>query len=315
MRPLGLGETLDACFKLVLTHFKALALVVIVVTIPVEIVNFFITTSTSGLEDGAITYSDEGAYVAGEVVANLLRVVAALLVTIGCFHILAEGYLGRSASAGESLKFAAKRSPKWIWTGLVLGVLLLLSLVSIVLLFIPTIWLIVASSLVFPVLLVEGLVGWKAIKRSIALVKDRWWATFGRLFIMYMIASLLASILGIVAIALLVANGDSIVIYAVATALSQLVSNVFTTPLIAAITVIVYFDLRVRKEGFDLALLAEQMGGGQAAPSPFAQGGAVPTPASTPIPAPAPAPAPEGEEFGGFAPPAAPPQSPERPGW
>ena len=56
MRPLGLGETLDACFTLVRRHFKALALVVIIVTIPVEVVSFFIATSTATIQDGQVTY-------------------------------------------------------------------------------------------------------------------------------------------------------------------------------------------------------------------------------------------------------------------
>jgi hypothetical protein len=231
----------------------------------------------------------------------VLRLIGGLVVTIGCFHIVAEGYLGRDASAGDSLKFAAKRSPRWIWTGVVLAVVLLLSLVSVVLLFIPTIWLIVATAVVFPVLLVEEISGWKAIKRSIALVKGRWWATFGRIFIMYLIANTLASLLGIVAVAVLASGSDSIVVYALATSFGQLIASVFTTPLIAAITVIVYFDLRVRKEAFDLAVLAEQMGGGPATATPRSGSSGVIE-------------ADSGEAFGGFAPPTPPPDSPERPG-
>ena len=33
-----------------------------------------------------------------------------------------------------------------------------------------------------------------------------------------------------------------------------------TTPFIAAVTIVLYVDLRVRKEGFDLALLAARFG-------------------------------------------------------
>ena len=44
----------------------------------------------------------------------------------------------------------------------------------------------------------------------------------------------------------------------------SLLVSLFTTPFIAAVTTLVYFDLRVRKEGFDLALLAERMGGASA---------------------------------------------------
>ena len=37
-------------------------------------------------------------------------------------------------------------------------------------------------------------------------------------------------------------------------------SSMITTPFLAAVIVVLYFDLRVRKEGFDLFLLAQRMG-------------------------------------------------------
>jgi hypothetical protein len=104
--------------------------------------------------------------------------------------------------------------------------------------------------------------------------------------------------------------------------------SLVTTPFLAAIVMLVYFDLRVRKEGFDLALLAERMGGGPAggpAPEPagafagagwFGAGGgrdafghpATPAGPSTRRPAAEPSPP------GGWAPPVAPvPRRPSRP--
>ena len=40
-----------------------------------------------------------------------------------------------------------------------------------------------------------------------------------------------------------------------------LISTVLVTPFTASLTMAVYFDLRVRKEGFDLWLLAQKVGG------------------------------------------------------
>jgi hypothetical protein len=39
-----------------------------------------------------------------------------------------------------------------------------------------------------------------------------------------------------------------------------IVSGILTTPFIAAILAVIYFDLRVRKEGLDLELLAQGVG-------------------------------------------------------
>src|SRR3954468_13031794 len=161
MRPLGLGETLDATFTLVRRHFKALVLVVLVMTIPIEVLSFLITTSTSDLQDGTVVYTNEGAYVAGKIVNTLLRLVVNLLVIVGCFYILAEGYLGRDRSAGESLKFAAGRSLRAAWIILLVG---LGTIVGLIFCIIPGIFLAVMWSLALPVLMIERVGGTKAMK-------------------------------------------------------------------------------------------------------------------------------------------------------
>lgn len=42
-------------------------------------------------------------------------------------------------------------------------------------------------------------------------------------------------------------------------ATQEAIIDVFSAPLQAAVLTVIYFDLRVRKEGFDLQLLAERM--------------------------------------------------------
>lgn len=303
MRPLGIGETLDAGVKLTRDHILPLVLIVLVVTIPIEILAFLISSSTSEVQDGAATATDDGTYLAGQGANLILRQAATTFVTIGCFHVIAEAYLGRDATAGQSLAFAARRLHKILWTGVVL---IGLSIVAFVLLVIPLFWFYYAAAFAFPVLMVEGTFGFAAVKRSFSLVKDRWWATAGRLFIAGMIAGVTAGLLGVVLlIPFAVLTPDSVLGILGSQSLAQIIASAITLPFVSAVTIVTYFDLRVRKEGFDLALLAEKMGGGAAGPSPFAQ------PASPS--APAPAPGAEGS-FGGFAPPSAPSDSPERPG-
>src|SRR5207248_10408164 len=42
--------------------------------------------------------------------------------------------------------------------------------------------------------------------------------------------------------------------------ISQTLTKVLTTPFVAAFVTVLYFDLRVRKEAFDLQLLAQRIG-------------------------------------------------------
>jgi hypothetical protein len=92
------------------------------------------------------------------------------------------------------------------------------------------------------------------------LVKGRWWSTFGT----YVLASILVGIASAVFAAIVlavsgIATTDTNLRLVVAAG-AAIISGVLTTPFIAAIVAVIYFDLRVRKEGLDLELLAQGVG-------------------------------------------------------
>jgi hypothetical protein len=306
MRPLNLGETLDASIKIVRARWKTLATVMLVIALPVQIASVLIISSTtdvyeagSGFSSSAsnTTYSDEGAYVAGQVALLALSFLSYLLGTVACYRAIADTYLGRPTSARASLQFAAGRLGPTLWLTIVLVVGLAVGFVALIL---PGIWLAIAWSVAYPVMLVEGTGGIGALKRSFQLTSGRWWATFGRIAVAYILIMVLSTVAAIVFVAPSAAIVDDTSFGAlVLEHTGDFIVSLLTTPFLAALTTLVYFDLRVRKEGFDLALLAERMGGAPAA-------GPVPAPASA---APAPAPAPSAP--GSWAPPVAP--VPQRP--
>src|SRR5207253_9429594 len=115
-------------------------------------------------------------------------------------------------------------------------------------------------SVAFPVLLAEGQRGTGAMRRAFGLVRGRWWPTFGALALALLFQFFLGLVVGI-PLGLLSANWDrgSAAAIAVTTVLS-VASSVITTPFMAAVLVLIYFDLRVRKEGFDLDLLTQGVG-------------------------------------------------------
>src|SRR5205807_5938828 len=124
----------------------------------------------------------------------------------------------------------------------------------------PFIWLGVSWSLAFPVLVAEGARGTDALRRSFRLVRGRWWPTFGALALAFLFQLFLGLIVGI-PLGLLTANWDSGSAAAIVlTAVVSVLSSVITTPFMAAVLVLIYFDLRVRKEGFDLELLSQGVG-------------------------------------------------------
>lgn len=317
MRPLNLGETLDASIKIVTARWKTLATVMLVIALPLEIANILIISSTTDVyQAGTLfstsdttktTYSDSGAYAAGQVAILALTFLSYFIGNVACYRAIADTYLQRETSARDSLSFAAGRlgATLWLTILLVLGIFL-----GFLFLILPGIWLLIAWSVALPVLLVEGKGGAGAIGRSFKLVEGRWWATCGRFVVAYILVLVVTSVAGVAFDAL--ASGlvsDTSTGALILERFGNFLVDLITTPFIAAVTTLVYFDLRVRKEGFDLALLAERMGGASAydpAPQRDAFGNPVaPGAASTPPPAPSYLP-PSAAPSGAWAPPVAP---------
>lgn len=278
MRPLNLGETLDASIKIVRARWRTLAMVMIVVALPIQIANVVIISSTTdtyqvgssaltGDTASATTYSDEGAYVAGRTIIIALTFLGYLLGTVACYRAIADTYLGRVTGARASLRDAGRRLGATLWLSIILVVGIVLGFVALI---VPGIWLAIAWSVAYPVMLVEGTGGFGALKRSFKLVEGHWWATCGRLLVAYILVQVITTVAALIFLIPAGAIVDDTSFGAlVLESAANFVASLVTTPFIAAVVMLVYFDLRVRKEGFDLALLAERMGGGAAAdPAP-----------------------------------------------
>jgi hypothetical protein len=318
LRPLSVGEVLDASFKIVRQSFGTLAGCVLVVALPLNIVNTLITASSSddafNLDDtGTGSEFGTGTELAGFLATTTLSIVLMSLASAACFRAVSGIYLGERPTVGGSLRFAATR----LLPVIVLSFLYVLGLIpAFFALFFPFVWLAVAWSVSFPALLSEGIGPVEAMGRSFRLVKGRWWATFGALLVMYLLVAVISGILGALLGATLIAAVDSEVVAAVFYTIVNTLSSLITLPLMASVLTVMYFDLRVRKEGFDLQLLARGVGQDESAyaTSPQAVGEASglggggfapPTPPAPPA------------QSGGFAPPQAPgdstPPPPEPP--
>lgn len=256
MRPLDLGETLDAAFGIVRSRWRVLAVVMLAVAIPVEVVSFAISAiwldgsdaTSGGLFASPAGEDADGSAVAGSALVATLALVGYLLGTVACYRAVTDTYQGRDTTAGASLRFAADHAGPAVWLMLlvVLGVV-----AGVIACILPGVWLGIAWSVALPVLLVEGVGGTEALKRSMGLVKDRWWATFGRLFVAYVIAFVASAVVSTV-LTLPFAAGDEDSIGALAAQhVAGALTSLITTPFVAAVTALVYFDLRARKEGFD----------------------------------------------------------------
>ena len=266
LRPLSVGEIIDVAIKMWRRQFGTLARIVFVVVAPVELFATLVTASVSNFDVEAFDPAtgdptlDGGAFagwLAGMFTAQVLSGLAFLISSAAVLRAVSVAYLGGTPDWRESLRAATSRLPSLLWLGLLMFGGLGLAAIALI---IPAIWLGVAWSLAFPVMIAEGQRGTKAMGRSFRLVQNRWWPTFGALFLAFLLQSFIGLVLGIpLGILTFTSEGDSLVAIFFSM-IVNVVASVVTTPFMAAVLVLIYFDLRVRKEGFDLQLLAQGVG-------------------------------------------------------
>ncbi len=312
LRPLSAGETLGAAIGVYSGNALQLWAAVAVVVVPLELIELVIrlssTPSGSFVHDGilyssSLTVSNNG--LGASVVVALIGGLAQLLAIGAVFRLVLDDYLGRHTSVQESFEFAADRLLSLLWIAILIAVLVGIGFVLLVL---PGVYLLIAFSVAIPVLMAEGIKGLPALTRSRRLVGGRWWATFGRLFI----AWLLLVVLSLVFAALNVASAlsvSSVTVYLVVNAVVAGITAILTAPFTAAVATVIYIDLRVRKEGVD----RDQLLGGEPASSAWPPNYVRPPGAGaaygfgTPAPADRPSPP---ESIGGWPRNQPPPQAP-----
>ncbi len=128
----------------------------------------------------------------------------------------------------------------------------------------------VKLSLASPALVMEGVGVVASLKRSWVLVRRSWWRVLGILILSAIITSLLTTVvtIPITLIATLISGfSESLVPTVLASGVATLVAGIITLPFSAAVTGLLYIDLRMRREALDIELVSA---GVQPSPDPLA---------------------------------------------
>jgi hypothetical protein len=271
LRPLRVGEILDAGLKVYLSNARTLMGLTAAVVVPFQIlyaiVLFSVVSSASEVPHGFATFvsarhtTDSAATSGAKTVLLLAGLIVGLLSTAACVKAISDAYLDQPVSLGSSLRFAARRLGALVWMAILMWVLLGLAFIALV---IPGVWLYAAWSVATPALLIEGVHGQRALSRSRQLVRGRWWPVAGVLVVVNLMSALVSGAITGVLLAIVLTGGGSAAYAVVVASLAAAVAGILTRPFQAAVATVLYYDLRVRREGYDVQLLAEQLGFDQA---------------------------------------------------
>jgi Membrane domain of glycerophosphoryl diester phosphodiesterase len=229
-------------------------------------------------------------------VSLLLTIIVQTILAGLLAPIIARGVAGQQITASQAWRAAAPRLP-----GLLLATLLVLlislgpaAVVALIMLAasavnapaavyvavglpgVPAavvlgIWFSTMLSLVTPVVVLEGVSPSRALARSWRLVRRSFWRILGILLLAGLIVLIAGSILQLpfTLIGSLVSSGGGFSAGTIIAVIGAIAAGTVTRPITAGVTVLLYIDLRMRKEGLDLALRSTASGG-QASESGFA---------------------------------------------
>ncbi len=242
--PLTASAILNAAFELYRRQARGAWTIVALIAVPAQILVWImirVSLSRAHAAHGTI-YASSGVALPS-VAITLLGFLSGLL-TIGALsRLLVETYTGRRASWEQSLAFASSHFLPLLVLAVVMAAGLVLGYVFIV----PGIFLTVAWSAAVPVLMFEAVSPFRALGRSSELIRGYWWTIFGVLLLALLI------IIGITFLVDLILTGvqSSSSIDAILTleAVARALGAILTYPFLAALSVVIYANLRSAKEG------------------------------------------------------------------
>ncbi len=266
LEPRKFGDFFYDTFGIYKKNFlKLIAIVAIAEGILFILGYFFLLSLPLIITEGKIVFS---------ILSVMVVIIAVILVFLSVFvvfplmegaliYAISEQYFRQPVSIRQAYRFAMKRLKSLIGSallalsavfGMAMTIIGILALsirrpypakflgIAITIIGIPAvIYFGVRWIFIFQAVSLEDLGARAALSRSSALVKGNWWEVFAVAFVLSIITGMISNILG--------------TIPAVGTAIGFILS----TPVSTIMVTLLYCDLRLRKEGYSLEMLAEKL--------------------------------------------------------
>ena len=270
LRPLDIGDVLDETFRVWRRHILSFVLAMAVVVVPVSVLSTTLFLAF-GLQPGVrgdygLDFDRPGgpsveqiaAFVVVILIVAVVGSVGYLLSTIATVHLASNAILGRAVDVRAAYREAARRSGAVVVSGLLSG--LAVGLLVLTCIGIPfAVYLGLGWSVAIPAIVAERLGGVDGLRRSWHLVRGHRWRLLVVSVLMGLIAWLLVSIPGglasFVTLPIIALADDNPVLVGAANVFNSLVGAVGQSLFggLGLITAtLIYYDLLVRQEAFDL---------------------------------------------------------------
>ena len=298
-RPMSLGDIFDEAFDLFKKNFLLLLLVTAVVAVPLQVLApilalrfptqptlaFLIHNVLGGLAP-ADSLAQFGPFFRGPALFSALYPVACGVEIVALTLACSACYLGEPVRLGAFYRVPLRRLVPLVFTVLLYGAAMSIGLalcyVTVVL---PLVWYVFTAH----TFALEEKSFWTATRRSFQLVSGYGFRVFGSLILLGFVAAIVGLGIQLPLVYafdvmlnitpgsdLLFGGGSAVTALSeqrrIVADISQGLSHLVLTPFVFCVLTVLYYDLRVRKEAFDIELLAR----GLHYPSLSALGGYLP---------------------------------------
>jgi len=235
--PRELGAILGETFGIYGRNFLRLLAIVAIVEVILGILGSVLTLPA--IMTGGKIESLAPAILIG-IILFVGSIVAYPLMQGALIHAISEQHFRRPVGIGRAYRFA------WRRIGALIGATILATLavlaMAITIIGIPAaIYFAVTWVFIWQAALLEGFGPRAALSRSSALVKHNWWRVLGIMLVVCIITGVISAVLGTIPI------------------VGSVIGSIISTPVAITGATLLYYDLRVRKEGYSLEVLAEEL--------------------------------------------------------
>ena len=271
LQPMGFTDILDTIFSLYRNHFRLIFGICIVYFVFMLGLNLFLGISTFYFSNSSLW----GIAIGIPIIASWITILISLFSIGALLFAGAQSYLGNQITAGTAFRQIARRF--WSYLGSNILYILIVGLLAITIIGIPfAIYFAARWGFYAQAVLIEETSATNALRRSSELVKGTWWRVFGILLAIFLLAFMIQTILQF---SLLFVFGltqaisgeggllqmfqrlfvpelttwDGLVNYIIQSVINYVVNSLMLPVGIIGSTLL-YFDQRIRKEGFDIEM-------------------------------------------------------------
>ncbi len=256
--PMGVGAILDRTFRLYARNFVPFIAIVAVVQVPLSLLEFGLV---QGIADGMPRAT------AGPLLLVLLEFVLGLvgmaLAGGALARAVSEVYLGRDVSVGGAYRAVVHKLLSLVGASILVSMVMTLGLAMCI---VPGIIFAVWLALTTQVIVLEDRRAIAGMERSRALASGNLIRVFVLIVVTFAISYILGALFGLPARAIArrsIAGGpEPSTSVALAAHLLEMAGAVLIAPIAATARILLYYDLRIRKEAFDLEMLAQSLQAG-----------------------------------------------------